>query len=105
MAVPANPPAPTPQQYYRDPHVRHAMRQYCGALSSAPTAAYVVGLDPDQGFHTTWERAPRVPAAGLADLWDRGCDISRSMWDAEQLLFLFDIDYQNVDQPAEPYLR
>ena len=90
---------------YGDPHVRHQMLAYCGAGDDGPSAAYLVGLDPRAGPLPQWETAARVPVSEIATLWSRGCDISRSMWDERSLMFLFDIDYQNIDQPAEPYLR
>jgi hypothetical protein len=92
--------------YYALPFVRRAMLEYCGSEHGAPpTAAYVVGLDARSGPPPTWDTGPHLPVDDIEGLWARGSDISRSMWDREQLLVLLDIDYQNIDQPAEPYLR
>ena len=46
-----------------------------------------------------------MPADQIATLWARGVDISRSLWDAKHLVFMLELDYLNVDQPAEPFLR
>ena len=34
-----------------------------------------------------------------------GCDIARSLWDRTQLIFFIELDYENIDEPGEPYLR
>jgi hypothetical protein len=95
-----------PARYYEHPLIRRAMLEYCGdAEGERPSAAYVVGLDAAAGPLPTWDHGPLVPVAEISRLWDAGSDISRAMWDGEHLLFLLDIDYQNIDQPAEPYLR
>jgi hypothetical protein len=97
-------PTPSPVEYYRDPHVRGAMAAYCGDAGGT-TAAYLVGFNPSASALPTWETAPRVPVSGMEDLWARGCDVSRALWDARHLIVLLDIDYQNIDLPGEPFLH
>jgi hypothetical protein len=93
-------------EYYRNPHVRQRMREYCGQVGGAPpSAAYLVGLGPQDGLMPSWDQHPVTPPAEIERLWDVGCDISRALWDTRDLILILDIDYQNVDQPAEPYLR
>ncbi len=92
--------------YYRDPAIRARMLEACGSdQDGRPTAAYVAGLGEPGPPHQTWAEAVRIPVDQIATLWARGVDISRSLWDAKQLLFMLELDYLNVDQPAEPYLR
>jgi uncharacterized OsmC-like protein len=93
--------------YYRDEHVRARMLEYCGATAHTPaTAVFVAGLGPADGSAPcVWDRAAHRPMSEIARCWDAGDDISRSLWDAEHLLFLLEIDYENIDEPAEPFLR
>lgn len=97
----------SPAEYYRVPEVRRAVRAYCGFEDDrADTGAvFLAGLGDSAEAIAGWGAAPRVAPAALGDLCDAGCDISRSLWDHRQLVFLFELDYQNVDLPAEPFLR
>jgi len=110
----AMPPAPqpaagtplTPRAYYADPVVRARMLESCGgSTSSPPTAVYValMGRGPDGVL--TWDHPLRLPAEHLSAGWALGEDVSRSLWDRRNLLFLFELDYLNVDRPAEPFLH
>ena len=78
---------PSPADYYGDEDVRARVREYCGGtLLRPPTAAFVAGFDPperDEPF-PTWDSAVRLPPADLSLLFERGCDISRSLWDTER---------------------
>lgn len=95
----------TAQEYYAHDDVRGRMVEYCGGTSScATTAAYVVGLCPNEQ-HPGWHGARLVPAAGMSEFWNRGCDMARSLWDAESLIVLLELDYQNTDYPGEPFLH
>jgi hypothetical protein len=90
--------------YYRDPAVRIRLREYCGgSASEAPTAAYVATMRDDGRPHLTWDRSRRVPAAEMETLFHECGDLSRSLWDAESLLFVIDLDHQNIDAPSEPF--
>jgi len=94
-------------EYLDDPAVQARMLEYCGATEGGPpTAAFVCGMDiTTAGPVGTWNEAPHVPLSELPALWERQSDVSRSLWDAASLTFLFEIDYQNLDQPAEPFLH
>lgn len=97
---------PLVSDYYRDEHVRARMLEYCGATAGAPpTAAFVTGLGAANAGPLVWDRAPHLPVSRISECWDRGEDISRSLWDAAHLIFLLEIDYENIDEPAEPFLR
>jgi hypothetical protein len=86
--------------------VQARMREDIGGTAElGPTAAYLVGLGPGSGPFPQWEAALPVSPGEITRLWEAGCDISRALWDEQALLFLLDIDYQNIDSPAEPFLR
>lgn len=92
--------------YYSDLAIRARMLEACGAVGGAgATAAFVAGLGEGGPPHQTWSDAAHVPVDRLTELWTRGVDISRSLWDTSQLVFMIELDYLNVDQPAEPFLR
>jgi hypothetical protein len=97
---------PSVEAYYRDLQVRARILEYCGATASAsPSAAFLVGLGAEPGGPLTWDEAERVPMSGIDSFFERGLDISRSFWDERSLPFLIELDYLNVDEPAEPFLR
>jgi len=91
-------------EYYRDPHVRARLLEYAGAAAGGPsTAAFVTGLNPSEQPHPTWHQSRRVPPDELDTLCGRGCDVARSLWDRRALIFVLDLDYQNIDCPGEPF--
>ncbi len=94
-------------EYYEHPDVRAAMLEYCGWTPSATSGAvFLAGLVPDDRSFPTWStHSVRVAPSQMGSLLDRGCDIARSLWDHEHLVFMLELDYENVDAPAEPYLR
>ena len=84
--------------------MRDRLVEYCGGVAgAAPTAAYVAALRDDQRPHLTWERSVSIPAGQMATLFTEPGDLSRSLWDTASLLFVLDVDYQNVDAPQEPF--
>jgi hypothetical protein len=91
--------------YYASEAVRARIVESCGGTATtAPTAAYVVALGP----HTdppSWDTGTRVPATQLHTVWASRSDLARSLWDARHLLFFLEIDYQNIDAPAEPFVH
>lgn len=94
-------------RYYRHPDVRARLLEYCGGSTADSTGAvFVAGLQGDAAPLSTWDRdAVRVSVSDIDALCDRGCDLSRALWDRSALIFLFELDYENVDRPSEPYLR
>ena len=96
----------TPVEYYEVEAIRARMLEGCGAGPQVqPSAAYVAGLGDSSESLLTWEHTERVPPDQIATFWARGMDISRSLWDKSHLIFVLELDYLNVDQPAEPFLR
>jgi len=91
-------------EYYRDAAVRARILEQCGARAGhAATAAFVAGLHGGQGVLPEWDRASHVPPEQLESLWSQHADIARSLWDRQHLLFFLELDYQNIDAPAEPF--
>jgi hypothetical protein len=96
--------AESASDYYRDPHVRARLLEYFGSEADhGPTAVYAAGLDPSGQRQPTWAEAIRVPTDEFFSLCDRGFDVSRSLWDTRALIFVIDLDYQNLDYPSEPF--
>jgi hypothetical protein len=96
----------TAVDYYRRDEIRARMLEACGGgPAKRPSAAYIAGLGESPDPWMTWEHAERRASDRIETLWARGMDISRSLWDAAQLIFMLDLDYLNVDEPAEPFLR
>ena len=94
----------TLSEYYADPFVRLRIREYCGGTADRrPTCVYFAAVRGIDGPQTSWDRAARFPVDAYAMLLGGGADVARSMWDRSNLLVHLDIDYQNIDVPAEPY--
>jgi hypothetical protein len=98
----ATPTVSTPD-YYRSAAVRERVREYCGGGGLRPlTCRRLTAMSPDQPA-PTWERAACYPPEALEELFAAGADIARSLWDTEHLLVHLDVDYHNIDFPAEPF--
>jgi predicted phosphoribosyltransferase len=54
---------------------------------------------------TGLSESPVFPPEDLDRLFEAGADISRSAWDVQHLLVHLDIDYQNVDRAARPFVH
>jgi hypothetical protein len=75
------------EEYYADRHVRARIVEYCGATRDRhPTAAFITPLGP-------------VATDGTAH------EFARSLWDLDNLILFFQLDYLNPDHPEEPYLH
>lgn len=93
-------------EYYRDPKVRRQLRAFAGHdRGRGHGAAYLAGLCRGPSGWLTWDAARRVPPRDASRLCAEGCDIARSLWDLDDLIVLLDLDYLNVDEPAEPYVK
>ena len=98
------PPDTTVAAYYRDEAVRERLAEYCGAgLDPHVASVFVTGFDPARQPYPIWDDTPHLPVSALPDLAARGCDVARSLWDLRALIFVLDVDYQNLDYPAEPF--
>jgi hypothetical protein len=95
-----------PEGYYRDTAVRARILEYCGATSTKPpSAAFVVGLEEHGENLSAGAVGSHVPPSRLPALLERGGDIARSFWDTRHLIFFLELDYLNVDRPAEPFVH
>jgi hypothetical protein len=94
------------EDYYDDAAVRARILECCGGTPTRPpSAAFVVGFEPDHPPFPTWDDAAHRPPDQLPALFARGADISRSLWDTDHLIFLLELDYQNIDHAAEPFVH
>ena len=59
----------------------------------------------DNFVHTPRNQSSAVSGHRIAELWTHASDLARSLWDAEQLLFVIELDHQNVDVPSDPFLH
>lgn len=87
--------------YYGHPAVTERMLEFFGQSSTDDaTAIYVSGTDgnPDPDAFES------LAATRLNELLGRGYEIGRSLWDRKFLIADLDIDYENFDSPAEPYI-
>jgi hypothetical protein len=92
--------------YYADRQVAARVREYCGVIvGDVPGAVYLATIDPADDPHVTWETPQRFPVDALPSLLAGSDDIARSLWDTRHLVWLIDLDHQNVDLPAHPFLR
>jgi hypothetical protein len=89
--------------YYRDPRIRARLNEYLADEHGEISAVYVAGFDPLVQPYPTWSGALTVPPPEMTALTLRGHDIARSLWDRTALIFLLDLDYQNLDYPGEPF--
>ena len=88
--------------YYQNAQVWARLSDYCAGDDGQPSAAYVAGFDPSKLPNPTWTDATVTPGADIASLAARGGDLARSLWDTTALIFLLDLDYQNLDYPGRP---
>lgn len=97
---------PDVQSYYADWDVRARIREYCGADGPAlPGAVYLATIDSATDPHVTWATPRRCPVSDLPALLSEGHDVARSLWDTRHLVFLIDLDHQNVDAQGESFLH
>jgi hypothetical protein len=97
---------PDVQSYYADPDVRARIREACGSDTfGLSSAVYLATIDFEDDPHVTWATPRRCPVADLESLLDGGHDVARSLWDTRHLVFLIDLDHQNLDNQAESFLH
>jgi hypothetical protein len=91
-------------EYYQVPAVRERIQEYCGGgRERSVTCVFLGGAVPGEPGCVGLTVSPRFPPGDLDRLLAAGADISRSTWDLDNLLVHIDIDYQNVDRPAEAF--
>lgn len=90
----------TVRKFYEQPPVRERIMEFCGGGAGKPLSTYF--LVPGNS-RISMEHSPSPPDC-LAEHWDKGYEINRSLWDRESLLLHLDVEYVNHDYPGEPYL-
>ncbi len=90
--------------YYRQPAVLARMREYCGESTAHPiTCVYLAAMGSPADAWRDWEHAAPHKPAEFDALVANGADLARSLWDTESLIVHIDLDYQNLDDPGEPF--
>jgi hypothetical protein len=86
--------------YYRAGSIRKRMAEFLGRKTSRrTTAVYVVASD---GYS---DLGGPIGPHRLVPYLENGYDIERSLWDTESLLADIDLDFENFDDGAVPYLE
>lgn len=87
------------RRYYSYRTVRQRMYEFLGGSNPRnATAAYIVGDDGRSGFS-----AAAMPGR-LPDFLQAGIAVERSLWDRKFLIADIDLEYENFDCPAAPWL-
>jgi hypothetical protein len=92
--------------YYRSPAVRARMAEYCGGRADDPqgfTAVSLAGYGGRRDLRHPEGAPVTLPLAAWPRLLDDGADVCRSLADRTGTLLMFDVDYVNQHDPAEPY--
>lgn len=92
--------------YYRPPAVRARIAEYCGGSADDARTFTATTLAAYGGVHhlRSLEGAPvDVPMSAWPSILEDGVDICRSLADRAGTLLVFDIDYVNHGDAAEPY--
>ena len=92
--------------YYRSPAVRARIAEYCGGSAADGRTFTATALAAYGGVHHVRgpEGAPvDLPLSAWPSILEDGADVCRSLADRTGTLLVFDIDYVNQGDPAEPY--
>jgi hypothetical protein len=92
-------------EYYRCGAVRDRIREYCGLGNAAASCRFLAVQTGRSVRESSWEETPFRPPGSLDRILSDGSDVSRSLWDEGGFLFFIDVDYQNPDRPAEPFVH
>lgn len=93
-------------RYYRSPQVRARIAEYCGGVPEEPrsfTALALAGYGGTRHLRHPEGAPVTLPLEAWPRLLDDGADVCRSLGDRSGTLLMFDIDYVNQQDPAEPY--
>jgi hypothetical protein len=88
------------KSYYKNPWVRQRMIDFLGGAELADASCMYITKCTEPMYDDYEVRPPW----SLDEYLDKGFDLHRSLWDRESLVFHLDIEYNNSDFPAEPYL-
>lgn len=93
-------------RYYRSPAVRMRIAEFCGGRLDDPgtfTALSLAGYGGRRRLQAPEGSPLMLPLSAWPGLLQEGADICRSVADREGSLLMFDIDYVNHADAAEPY--
>lgn len=98
-----------PEHYYKNRFIRDRIADYCGGGCYNPesfTAEYIAGFSE----HHNPERISEdyyisICKDSFSSMLDKGVDIFRSVWDRSATLGILDIEYFNLNYPAEAYFN
>jgi hypothetical protein len=87
------------QHYYQSWTVRERMCEFLGGADlQGATAVYIVG---SEGFPDCGEPAP---VSRLPEYLEAGMEVERSLWDQRSFIVDIDLEHDNFDFPAAPWL-
>lgn len=92
--------------YYRSPHVRARIAEYCGGDPGPPEAFSswdLAGYGGGERLHESDGAPVAVPNRALETLLEQGADVCRSLADRNGAMLQLDVDYTNPRDRAEPY--
>ncbi len=87
------------RRYYDNPAIRQRMYEFLGGgdLQHA-TAEYIAAADGYSDYHVLSN------PCGLLEYLDGAQEVDRSLWDRDALIADIDLEYNNFDFPAAPWL-
>ena len=87
------------QRYYGNRTVHQRMYEFLGGSNPRnATAAYIVGNDGRSCY------SEPAPPSLLPDFLRAGLEVERALWDRSSLIADIDLEYENFDYPAAPWL-
>lgn len=85
--------------YYRDAGVRARMCEFLGGTNlDNATAFFIAGTDGYSEYHL------QSPPVELPEYLEGALEVDRSLWDKQSLIADIDLEYNNFDNPAAPWL-
>ncbi len=88
------------RRYYESRTVRERMEEFlAGPMPGGPSAMYITATDGRSSY-----THPVAPSR-LPQYLDAGVEVDRSLWDRDSLIADIDLEYQNFDDPSEPWLH
>ena len=99
----------SPKEYYDSISIQQRLAEYCGGQTIDPstfTTEYLSGVGESFKSDRVSEEYYFIPSRrSFLKLLDSGVDIFRAVWDRSSTLGILDIEYFNLDYPAEAYFN
>jgi len=88
------------RNYYQSPSVRQRMLEFLGGSDvSNVSAAFIAGNDGSRSLGAV------MPVDRLAECWDHGLEIERSLWDRRSLIVHLDLEFHSFDHPEAAWME